>query len=67
MKAVVSNVSEGHTTLKMEKTGFSEALITTVESLLSDLSGTKGRSDNRKCRIIRKTNEKEEGKYQLNL
>jgi hypothetical protein len=39
----------------------------TVESRLSDLSGTEGRSDNQKGRIIRKTNEKDEGKYQLNL
>jgi hypothetical protein len=30
------------------------------------LNGAKGRSDNRKCRIILKTNEKDEGKYQLN-
>jgi hypothetical protein len=39
----------------------------TVESWLSDLNGTEGRSDNRKYRIIRKTNEKDEGKYQFNL
>jgi hypothetical protein len=39
----------------------------TVKSRLSDLNGTEGRSDNRKCRIIRKTNEKDEGKYQLTL
>jgi hypothetical protein len=41
--------------------------ISTVESRLSDLNGSEGQSDNRKCRIIRKTNEKDEGKYQLNL
>jgi hypothetical protein len=39
----------------------------TVESPLSDLNGTEGQSDNRKCQIIRKTNEKDDGKYQLNL
>jgi hypothetical protein len=36
--------------------------IYTVESRLSDLNGTKGQLDNRKCRIIRKTNEKDKGK-----
>jgi hypothetical protein len=35
----------------------------TVESWLSD--GTEGRSDNKKWWIIRKTNEKDKGKYQL--
>jgi hypothetical protein len=39
----------------------------TAESQLSDLNRTEGWSDNRKCWIIRKTNEKDEGKYQLNL
>jgi hypothetical protein len=38
-----------------------------VEFRLSDLNGTEGRSDNRKCRIIRKTNETGEGEYQFNL
>jgi hypothetical protein len=39
----------------------------TVGSRLSDLNETEGRSDNRKCRIIQKTNEKDEGKYQPNV
>jgi hypothetical protein len=34
---------------------------------LSDLNWTEGQLDNKKCWIIRKTNEKDEGKYQLNL
>jgi hypothetical protein len=38
-----------------------------AESRLSDLNGTEGRSGDLKYRIIRKTNEKDEGKYQLNL
>jgi hypothetical protein len=39
-----------------------------VHSKVPDyLDGTEGRSDNRKCRIILKTREKDEGKYQLNL
>jgi hypothetical protein len=42
-------------------------ILYTVASGLSDINGTEGRSDNRKCRIIRKTSEKDEGKYQLNL
>jgi hypothetical protein len=39
----------------------------TAESQLSDLNGTKGQSDNKKCQIIQNTNEEDEGKYQLNL
>jgi hypothetical protein len=39
----------------------------TVESRLSGLNGTEGRSDNRKCLMMRKTNEKDEGKYPLYL
>jgi hypothetical protein len=39
----------------------------TVESRLTDLNGTKGRPDNKKCPIIRKNNEKYKGKYKLNL
>jgi hypothetical protein len=42
---------------------YGKDILNSVESL----NGTEGRSDNRKCRVIRKTNEKEEGKYQLSL
>jgi hypothetical protein len=45
--------------------GTTSSLTFTVETRLSDLNGTKGRLDNQKCQIIRKTNEKDEGKYQL--
>jgi hypothetical protein len=35
----------------------------TVAFRLSELKGTKGRSNNQKCQIICKINEKDEGKY----
>jgi hypothetical protein len=38
-----------------------------VEFRLSDLNRAEGWLDNRKCWIIMKTNEKDEGKYQLDL
>jgi hypothetical protein len=46
---------------------FTKMFVITVASRLSDLNGTEGWSDNQKCRIIQKTNEKDEGKYQLSL
>jgi hypothetical protein len=42
-------------------------LQTTVESRLSDLTGNEGQSDNQKCWIMQKSNEKDEGTYQLSL
>jgi hypothetical protein len=39
----------------------------TVDFRLSDINGTEGQSDKQKRRIIQKTNEKDEGKYQLKL
>jgi hypothetical protein len=39
----------------------------TSEFQLSDPNRTKGWSDNQKCQIIWKTNEKDDGKYQLSL